>query len=103
MGFLLGKNSGSFLGLTQEEERALHEVLTWGAQGGNNPILKWFGPDLASFDESCRRLISTFNNALPQGSLRARIRCRTRETKEVKDGGALGDTLGEEAEAMVMT
>ncbi len=101
MGFVLNKNTGSFMGLTQEEERALHEVLTWGAQRGNNPILRWFGPELASFDESCRRLIAAFNNPLPEGSLKARIRCTTRECKHVKDG-ALGDPLGEEAEAMVM-
>jgi len=52
MGFMLNKNTGSSMGLSQEEERALHEVLTWGAQRGNNPILRWFGPELASFDES---------------------------------------------------
>ena len=40
MGFLVGKNSGSFMqGLSQEELSALHEILTWGSQVGNNPIL----------------------------------------------------------------
>ena len=66
-----------------------------------NPILRWFGPELTSFDESCRRLIAAFNNSLPEGSLKARIRCTTRESQNVKDG-MLSDTLGQEAEAMVM-
>ena len=127
MGFVLNKNTGSFLGLTQEElclprtclhvfkilmrnyvfaffieeEAALHEVLTWGAQPGHNEILRWYGPDLASFDDSCRRLMCTFNSTLPESSLKARIRYTTRECKTSRSG-SIGETLGDEAEGFVM-
>jgi hypothetical protein len=84
-----------------QEESALHECLTWGSQPGNNPILRWFGPELADFDAACRRLMASFGTVLPEGSLKARIRCTTRESKEVKDE-TLGDTLGGEAEGLVM-
>ena len=80
-----------------QEESALHECLTWGSQPGNNPILQWFGPELADFDAACRRLMASFGTLLPEGSLKARIRCTTRESKKVKDE-TLGDTLGDEAE-----
>ena len=84
-----------------EEESALHEVLTWGAQPGNNEILRWYGPDLASFDDSCRRLMCTFNSTLPESSLKARIRYTTRECKNLRSG-SIGETLGDEAEGFVM-
>ena len=126
MGFVLNKNTGSFLGLTQEEfwfprtylracnvlmnellfvfveeESGLHEVLTWGAQSGHNEILRWYGPDLASFDDSCRRLMCTFNSTLPESSLKARIRYTTRECKNLRSG-SIDETLGDEAEGFVM-
>ena len=84
-----------------EEEAALHEVLTWGAQPGHNEILRWYGPDLASFDDSCRRLMCTFNSTLPESSLKARIRYTTRECKNLRSG-SIGETLGDEAEGFVM-
>ena len=84
-----------------EEESALHEVLTWGAQPCNNEILRWYGPDLASFDDSCRRLMCTFNSTLPESSLKARIRYTTRECKNLRSG-SIGETLGDEAEGFVM-
>ena len=34
LGFILNKRSGKFLGLTPEEQAALHECLTWWALGG---------------------------------------------------------------------
>ena len=36
MGFVLNRRGGRFMGLTQEETDALHEILTWGRQPGNN-------------------------------------------------------------------
>ncbi len=78
----------------------LSKVLTWGAQPGNNPILRWYGPDLQSFDEACRKMMCSFNAPLPEGSLRARIRCTAREMKTFK-GGSLGDTLGDEPTGLV--
>lgn len=84
-----------------QEEGALHECLTWGSQPGNNSMLRWFGPELGDFDAACRRLMASFGTVLPEGSLKARIRCTTRESKKVNDE-TLGDTLGDEAEGLVM-
>ena len=42
----------------------------------------------------------SFNVPLPEGSLKARIRCTARETKNYKRG-SLGDTLGDEPTALV--
>jgi hypothetical protein len=39
---VMNKNPGSFLRLKENEEKALHECLTWGSLPGNNPILRWF-------------------------------------------------------------
>lgn len=88
------------MGLSQEEEAALHEVLTWGVQVGNNPILRWFGPELQDFDEGCRKLMTSFNATLPEGSSKCRIRYTARECKTLKDG-CLGESLGDEATGMV--
>ena len=38
---VMNKNSGSFLRLKENEEKALHECLTWGSLPGNNAILRW--------------------------------------------------------------
>ena len=76
------------------------EVLTWGSLPGNNPILRWYGPDLQNFDEACRKMMCSFNVPLPEGSVKARIRCTARETKTYKSG-SLGDTLGDEPTALV--
>ncbi len=42
----------------------------------------------------------SFNAPLPEGSLKARIRCTAREMKTFK-GGSLGDTLGDEPTGLV--
>ena len=78
----------------------MHEILVWGSQYGNNEILRWYGPDLASFDCACRELMCTFNKTLPSSSLKARIRYTTRE-RVFKDG-FIEETLGDEAEGIVM-
>ena len=61
---------------------------------------RWYGPDLANFDASCRKLMNTFNTVLPEGSLQARIRCSSREYKNVKES-SLGESLGNESTGMV--
>ena len=38
---VMNKNNGSFLRLKENEEKALHECLTWGSLPGNNAILRW--------------------------------------------------------------
>ena len=149
MGFVLNKNTGSFMGLSQEEESALHEVypelfhdkywlikalwlcdsysgVDMGCAAWQQPnsslvhrlpsIRKFHdqsplhfvcsryvscshgllhGPDLQKFDEACREMMCSFNATLPEGSLKARIRCTAREMKNCKTA-CLGDTLGDE-------
>ena len=38
---VMNKNNGSFLRLKENEEKALHECLTWWSLPGNNAILRW--------------------------------------------------------------
>ena len=61
---------------------------------------RWYGPELAAFEESCRKLMGTFNTLFPDGSLKVRVRCTSRESKHLKES-LLGETLGDEATGMV--
>ena len=61
---------------------------------------KWYGPELATFEESCRTLMGTFNTILPEGSLKARVRCSVRDSNTSKEK-VLGDTLGDETTGLV--
>ena len=61
------------------ELSALHEILTWGSQVGNNPILRWYGPDLRRFDESCGHIMVEVHNVLAHGPLKARTRWTPRD------------------------
>ena len=63
---------------------------------------RWYGPELATFDESCRKLMGCFNAILPEGSLKVRVRCTTRESKNLKET-SLGETLGDESAGMVQS
>ena len=63
---------------------------------------RWYGPELATFEESCRKLMGTFNTLLPEGSLKVRVRCTSRESKHLKES-SLGETLGDEATGMVQS
>ena len=63
---------------------------------------RWYGPELATFDESCRKLMGTFNTILPEGSLKVRVRCTSRESKHLKES-SLGETLGDETTGMVQS
>ena len=100
MGFVVSKNTGGFARLRPQEMEALHEILVWGAQPGNNSILEFFGPKLGNFDECCRTLIAAFRTHLPEGSLKARIRATTRESRRPLEG-SLGEQLGEESTGLV--
>ena len=44
--------------------------------------------------------MGTFNTILPEGSLNVRVRCTTRESKNMKES-SLGETLGDESTGMV--
>ena len=102
MGFIVRKNSGSFLGLKPKERLALHEILCWSTRPGNNPVLKLFGEELQAFDSGCREIMHQFGEALPQGSLRARIRAtNARETLQTQEA-ELSTALGDEATGFVM-
>ena len=44
--------------------------------------------------------MGTFNTMLPEGSLKVRVRCTSRESKHLKES-SLGETLGDETAGMV--
>ena len=99
---LCRKNSGNFLGLKPRERLALHEILCWSTRAGNNPVLKIFGEELHAFDAGCRRIMHEFGEALPQGSLTARIRAtNARETLQTQDA-ELSTALGDEQTGFIM-
>ena len=101
LGFLLNDRSGRFLRLTPKETDALHEILTWGRQPGNNRILEFFGTTYEAFHGACGKIMERFRDVLPEGSRRARIRMTRRESHQPTEG-TLDETLGEEACGMVV-
>ena len=131
LGFILNKRSGKFLGLTPDEQAALHECLTWAwdflihhawfpvmVSGrvcvcGGGGFLRWlrcpgnnvhcfYGDELENFDSCCRRLMKRIKSIIPDGCPRARIRATSRVTRRLDDAGTLADTLGDEARGMVV-
>ena len=131
LGFILNKRSGKFLGLTPDEQAALHECLTWAwdflihhawfpvmVSGrvcvcGGGGFLRWlrcpgnnvhcfYGDELENFDTCCRRLMKRIKSIIPDGCPRARIRATSRVTRRLGDAGTLADTLGDEARGMVV-
>ena len=105
MGFVLNqRNGGRFMGLTQEETDALHEVLTWGRQPGNNRTLEFYGTLYESFQQACETMMGKFQGCIPEGSLQARIRATKRETSTPERAGedTIGHTLADEAVGMVI-
>ena len=91
----------AFLRLTPKETDALHEVLTWGRQPGNNRILEFFGTTYEASHGACGKIMERFRDVLPEGSRRARIRMMRRESHQPTEG-TLDETLGEEACGMVV-
>ena len=105
MGFVLNqRNGGRFMGLTQEETDALHEVLSWGRQPGNNRTLEFYGTLYESFQQACETMMGKFQGCIPEGSLQARIRATKRETSTPERAGedTIGHTLADEAVGMVI-
>ena len=101
LGFVLEKKSGKFMGLKPQELDALHEILCWGMERGNNPILAWFGNVLGDLTHSCRALGKKFTQVLPKGSNLARIRVSAKQRLHAKEGN-LGQTLGDEQTGIVV-
>ena len=86
MGLVLNKTNGKSSGLTAGEVDAVHEILTWGRQPGNNAVLNVFGTIFENFHKACQKLMGRFKSVLPEGCLRARIRGTKRETLNAKEG-----------------
>ncbi len=86
--------------LTESEQTALHEILTWLRQPGNNRHC-FFGDELESFDTACRQLMNRIKSILPEGCPRARIRATTRVSRKLEHG-TLQDTMGDENRGMVV-
>ena len=101
MGLVLNKTNGKSSGLTAGEVDAVHEILTWGRQPGNNKVLSFFGTVFENFHKACQKLMGKFKSVLPEGCLRARIRASKRETLNAKEG-TLADTLGEESHGLIV-
>ena len=100
LGFILNNRSGKFLGLTPDEQSALHECLTWLRQPGNNKLC-FYGDELEHFDKACKRLMQRIKQIIPDGCPRARIRATTRVSRKLPDGH-IADTMGDEARGMVV-
>ena len=100
LGFILNNRSGKFMGLTEDEKKAVHECLTWLRQPGNNRHC-FFGAELEDFDRCCKRLMDRIKHIIPEGCPRARIRATTRCTRMPEDD-TLQRTLGDEARGMVI-
>ncbi len=86
--------------LTETEQKALHECLTWLRQPGNNRHC-FFGDELQCFDTACRQLMNRIKGILPEGCPRARIRATTRVSRKLEHG-TLQESMGDEARGMVV-
>lgn len=96
LGFVLNKQDGSFMNLTSDELDALHECITWGRIAGNNKILYHWGNEIDQFSSACGQMMGKFQNILPTGNVRARIRASARPSLTPKGEDVLGSTLGDE-------
>ena len=89
------------MGLRPNELSALHEILQWGREGSNNPVLKFFGQTFEDFSDACRALFSQFKHVLPKGSNRVRVRVTGKDKLQAKESD-LGSTLGDESSGLVV-
>ena len=89
------------MGLRPKELAALHEVLTWGREPGNNPVLRFFGSTFEDFSDACRTLAAKWKHLLPTGNNRVRVRMTGKDKVNVKES-TLGSTLGEESTGLVI-
>ena len=79
-----------------KELAALHEILTWGREPNNNPVLRFFGSTFEDFSDACRTLAAKWKHLLATGNNRVRVRMTGKDKVHVKET-TLGSTLGEES------
>ena len=102
LGFLLDRGeTGKFMGLRPRELAALHEILMWGRELGNNSVLRFFGSTFEDFSDACRTLASKWKHLLPTGNNRVKVRMTGKDKVNVKES-TLGETLGEESTGIVI-
>ena len=89
------------MGLRPKELAALHEILTWGRESGNNPVLRFFGSTFEDFSDACRTLAAKWKHLLPTGNNRVKVRMTGKDKVKVKET-TLGSTLGEESTGLVI-
>ena len=80
---------------------ALHEILAWGREPGNNPVLRFFGQTFEDFSDACRTLAAKWKHVLPTGNNRVKVRVTGKDRLKAKES-TLGSTLGEESTGMVI-
>ena len=88
------------MGLRPKELAALHEILTWGREPNNNPVLRFFGSTFEDFSDACRTLAAKWKHLLPTGNNRVKVRMTGKDKVKVKES-TLGSTLGEESTGLV--
>ena len=66
MGLVLNKTSGKASGLTEQEVAAVHEILTWGRQPGNNKVFSFFQTVCAYLPHSSPEADRTVQECLPR-------------------------------------
>ena len=101
LGFVINRCDGQFLGLKEPELAALHEIITWGRQPGNNKILAFFGQTLEEFSNACGSVARQLQTLLPTGGNRVKVRVTARETLNAKET-TLEQTLGDERIGMLV-
>ena len=89
------------MGLKPSELSAVHEILAWGREPGNNHVLRFFGQTFEDFSDACRTLAAKFKHVLPTGNNRVKVRVTGRDKVLAKES-TLGSTLGEESTGLVI-
>ena len=110
---MLNRNNGDFMRLKPDELDAEHECLAWCRQDDINAVFTFFGTTFEAFHRACSELMTKIRRAdgpkrrlrikpvIDGGSLRVRI-CASRTESRVSKEVALGETLGDDAHAMVV-
>ena len=101
MGFVVGKNRGLFLSVSEKEKMAVHECLQWGRQPNNNKQLDFYSTVFESWLNASEQLMGKLRAVIPQGSNRVRVRASKRESHGAKVS-TLRDTLGDEESGLVV-
>ena len=90
------------MGLRPRELAALHEILTWGREPNNNPVLRFFGSTFEDFSDACRTLAAKWKHLLPTGNNRVKVRMTGKDKVKVTES-TLGSTLGEESTGLFLS